>query len=380
VPQHSDSIGIIRVLHVDDDDNQLVITRHLLKEIDPLIEIEFATSPEEAMRLLHEQTFDCVVTDLLFPGMDGIEFARTVKETSNVPFIIYTGKQGEEAVEAAFAAGVDDYLVKELDKSHYQKLVKRIRATTERRQTEKALRECEEKLHGQENRFKELPLAEQINTAGKVVSFLAHDIRGALQTITSAIDLLKLHPEKTEEMHNVMMKSVKQVAEMLEELRNQTRVSPLNITDINLKTLIRKAVAEFAFPESIEVEENFGDDLDSVPLDLEKMRRVLNNLMKNAVESMPNGGELDISANRINSDILIVFSDTGVGIQEEQLPSLFEPFHTTKPKHLGLGLAYCKSVVEAHSGSIIVKSEVEKGTSFTIKLPVTANEDHLMQE
>jgi len=370
VPQHSDPIRVIRVLHVDDDDNQLVITRHLLKEIDPLIEIEFATSPEEAIRLLHEQTFDCVVTDLLFPGMDGIEFARAVKETSNIPFIIYTGKQSEEAVEAAFAAGVDDYLVKELDKSHYQKLVKRIRATTERLQAENALRECEERLQRQEKRFKELLIAEQINTAGKVVSFLSHDIRGALQTITSAIDLLKLHPEKNEEMHNIMIKSVKQVAEMLEELRNQTRVSPLDIADIDLTTLIRKAIAEFVLPESIEVESNLGDDLNSVPLDLVKMRRVLNNLMKNAVEAMPNGGKLDISANRINDDIIIVFSDTGVGIQEEQLPSLFDPFYTIKPKGLGLGLAYCKSVVEAHKGSIAVESEVGKGTSFTIKLPM----------
>ena len=370
VPQHLDSIRVIRVLHVDDDDNQLVITRHLLKEIDPLIEIEFATSPEEAIRLLNEQTFDCVVTDLLFPGMDGIEFARAVKETSNIPFIIYTGKQSEEAVEAAFAAGVDDYLVKELDKSHYQKLVKRIRATTERLQAENALRDCEERLHKQEKRFKELLIAEQINTAGKVVSFLSHDIRGALQTITSAIDLLKLHPEKNEEMHNIMIKSVKQVAEMLEELRNQTRVSPLDIADIDLTTLIRKAIAEFVLPESIEVESNLGDDLNSVPLDLVKMRRVLNNLMKNAVEAMPNGGKLDISANRINDDIIIVFSDTGVGIQEEQLPSLFDPFYTIKPKGLGLGLAYCKSVVEAHKGSIAVESEVGKGTSFTIKLPM----------
>jgi len=370
VPQHLDSIRVIRVLHVDDDDNQLVITRHLLKEIDPLIEIEFATSPEEAIRLLHEQTFDCVVTDLLFPGMDGIEFARAVKETSKIPFIIYTGKQSEEAVEAAFAAGVDDYLVKELDKSHYQKLVKRIRATTERLQAENALRDCEERLHKQEKRFKELLIAEQINTAGKVVSFLSHDIRGALQTITSAIDLLKLHPEKNEEMHNIMIKSVKQVAEMLEELRNQTRVSPLDIADIDLTTLIRKAIAEFVLPESIEVESNLGDDLNSVPLDLVKMRRVLNNLMKNAVEAMPNGGKLDISANRINDDIIIVFSDTGVGIQEEQLPSLFDPFYTIKPKGLGLGLAYCKSVVEAHKGSIAVESEVGKGTSFTIKLPM----------
>ena len=368
--QYPESKRVIHVLHVDDDDNQLVILKHLLKEIDPLIEIVFATSPEEAIRLLYGQTFDCVVTDLLFPGMDGIEFARAVKETSNIPFIIYTGKQSEEAVEAAFAAGVDDYLLKELDKSHYRILVKRIRAAAERHQAERALRECEDRLLGQEKRLKELLGAEQFNTAGKVVSFLAHDIRGALQTITSAMDLLKLHPEKIEEMHNIMIDSVKKVVKMLEELRNQTQVSPLNIVDIDLTTLIEKTIAEFTLPKSIEVEENLGDGLNSVPLDLAKMLRVLNNLMKNAVEAMPNGGKLTISANSINDDIHIKVSDTGVGIQKEQLPSLFELFYTTKRKGLGLGLAYCKSVVGSHGGSITVESEVGKGTTFTIKLPM----------
>lgn len=369
VPQHSDSIRAIRVLHVDDDDNQLMITRHLLKEIDPLIEIEFASSPEEAIRLLHEQTFDCVVTDLLFPGMDGIEFTRAVKETSNIPFIIYTGNQSDDAVEAAFAAGVNDYLVKELDKIHYQKLVKTIRASTDRFQAEKALKDCEERLKRQENSFDDLLITEQINTAGKVVSFLSHDIRGALQTITSAIDLSKLQPEKTEEMHNVMIESVKKVAEMLEKLRNQTRVSPINITNINLTTFMRKTIAEFVFPESVEVEENL-ENCNSVPLDLEKMRRVLNYLIKNAVEAMPNGGKLTISAYKINNDTYIKVSDTGVGIQKEQLSKIFEPFHTTKPKGLGLELTYCKRVVEAHGGSITVESDVGKGTFFTIKLPI----------
>jgi signal transduction histidine kinase len=192
------------------------------------------------------------------------------------------------------------------------------------------------------------------------------------------MDLLKLHPEKIEEMHNIMTDSVKKVVKMLEELHNQTQVSPLNIADIDLTTLIEKTIAEFTLPKSIEVEENLGDGLNSVPLDLAKILRVLNNLMKNAVEAMPNGGKLTISANRINDDIHIRVSDTGVGIQEEQLPNLFEPFYTTKRKGLGLGLAYCKRVVGAHGGSITVESEVGKGTTFTIKLPMCRSEVHLL--
>lgn len=135
--------GVIRVLHVDDDTNQLIFMKRFLEELDPSIQVDSVASPEEA--LSKASSFDCVISDYVMPGMNGIELAHRVRETSTNPFILYTGQGSEEVAERAFAAGVDDYIRKEFDHSHYQILAKRIKMAVEKHQAENALIESERK-------------------------------------------------------------------------------------------------------------------------------------------------------------------------------------------------------------------------------------------
>jgi signal transduction histidine kinase len=100
------------------------------------------------------------------------------------------------------------------------------------------------------------------------------------------------------------------------------------------------------------------------------MRRVFTNLVTNALQAMPEGGQLTITASQPEEVVLISVQDTGVGIPEEDLPKLFHPLYTTKAKGVGLGLAVCQRLVEAHGGSITVESQVGRGSTFTVKLPV----------
>jgi two-component system sensor histidine kinase AtoS len=109
--------------------------------------------------------------------------------------------------------------------------------------------------------------------------------------------------------------------------------------------------------------------LDDIPLDPGKMRRVLDNLIQNAVEAMPEGGTLSIEGGLDKGHLSLKVTDTGTGIPEEEMQSLFTPFHTTKPKGMGLGLAYCRRAVEAHGGTITAQSQEGRGTTFTIKIP-----------
>jgi signal transduction histidine kinase len=99
------------------------------------------------------------------------------------------------------------------------------------------------------------------------------------------------------------------------------------------------------------------------------MRRVLDNLVKNAVEAMPDGGKLFIAVRRDADNLVIDVGDTGAGIPEESKERIFSPLYTSKPGGMGLGLTYSKRAVEAHGGSIEFKSDVGLGTTFTIKLP-----------
>ena len=126
----------LRILHVDDEENQLEFTKLFLEQIDRDVKIKSVLTPEEAIKLQEEDSFDCIVSDYKMLNMNGIELAQKLREKSDVPFILYTGQGSEEVAEKAFNAGVDDYLRKEVEPTHYQVLAKRIRHTVEKKRTD----------------------------------------------------------------------------------------------------------------------------------------------------------------------------------------------------------------------------------------------------
>ncbi len=136
---------VIRVLHVDDETNQLEFAKTFIEISDPDIHMESVSAPKEALDKLRDESFDCILSDYQMPDMDGIELARRIRETSDIPIIIYTGRGSEEVAEAAFAAGIDDYIRKEVNPSHYQVLAKRVRSAVENYRSEKALVESEKR-------------------------------------------------------------------------------------------------------------------------------------------------------------------------------------------------------------------------------------------
>jgi len=215
----------------------------------------------------------------------------------------------------------------------------------------------------------ELIDAERIAMAGRVAANLGHDLRGPLQTIKNSTYLLRKMPEQAEEMIALIDGAADRAAGMLDELRNQTRETPLKLDDVDLAELIQRALTEASVPERIHVDVEIDPNLGPVRIDEMKVMRVLSNLMRNAVEAMQGEGVLRLEATRSGDEALIVVGDTGSGISEDELAKLFKPFYTTKPKGLGLGLTFCMKVVEAHGGTIEVGSKVNEGTTFTMRLP-----------
>ena len=107
-----------------------------------------------------------------------------------------------------------------------------------------------------------------------------------------------------------------------------------------------------------------------VRVDADKMMRVFINLIKNAIDAMPEKGTLEIRSRQTGENVEIAFADTGTGIPNEVLPKIFSPLFTTKAQGMGFGLAICKRIVDSHGGTIAVKTAVNKGTTFTITLPI----------
>ena len=106
------------------------------------------------------------------------------------------------------------------------------------------------------------------------------------------------------------------------------------------------------------------------PFDSGRIRQVLINLFKNSLEAMPKGGDLTVSAEVQDDDLVLKITDTGHGIAPEQLQNLFTPFFTTKEGGTGLGLTICRGLISQHQGEINIESAVNRGTTCTIRLPI----------
>jgi len=608
--------SVIKVLHVDDEEYQLDTVRHFLGQLDDSFNFTSVSSTQLAFKQLEENQFDCIVTDLKMPGMNGLEFAKAIRGKVSAPIIIYTGQGSEEVAEAAFSIGIDDYIRKEIDPSHYHLLAKRIKAAVEQRRTEqlylhvvedtrdaiaiasdgvivfankalsdmlglndpkeligkspmnfvesqnranlkrnmddrlqqfpltrineyevlrrdgslisietstsvieyngkdsllvfirditgrkemeRAIQKSEalfrtlvsmapdgiatmnmrgvitfinpsfSKLTGFESdeiigknflnigtlRMKDLPNfvslfahfvvkegrldrpieytfkrkdgsegfaeaqarfievegnqkeifiiardiserkkieeelrsyskelekrvlersqtlidSEKLIAAGRVASMVGHDLRGPLNTIKNATYLMETKPETTKEMLRIINSAVDMSVKMLDELRNQTRESPLELEEVDLAELVDEAVKESIPPPKIHIQSRV-EGFVSVKIDRTKMRRVLDNLIRNGCDAMPSGGVLLITGSDEGNDVVITVQDQGEGIPETVKANLFKPFMTTKENGTGLGLPFCKRVIDAHGGQISFASSQGKGTTFTIRLP-----------
>ena len=143
----------------------------------------------------------------------------------------------------------------------------------------------------------------------------------------------------------------------------------LGLVETDARQLIDEVLSTSPIPQNVKAAVKVEDDLPRLLIDPQMMRRVLTNLILNAVQAMPRGGKLTVRVSKSGETILISVRDTGRGIPDEILPKLFNPLFTTKTRGQGLGLATCKRLVEAHGGTITVESQVGKGTTFTVNMP-----------
>jgi signal transduction histidine kinase len=207
---------------------------------------------------------------------------------------------------------------------------------------------------------------------GELSVMVAHDVRNPLQGIKIAADCLKKDnlnaPEKRAEILNLIQSDVSYSEKIVDDLLGYSREIRLELSETDPKTLLSKSLRRLNLPENI----YFNDLTQNEPkiqLDVDKISRVYDNLLKNAIDAMTEGGKLTVKSYLDDGALHISFTDTGKGIAPEHLPKLFTPLFTTKAKGMGFGLAICHRIVEAHKGKISVESTLNSGTTFNILLP-----------
>jgi signal transduction histidine kinase len=250
---------------------------------------------------------------------------------------------------------------------------------SDRKKAEEALRQHDENLEDLvEEKTKLLKDSERMAAIGQTAGMVGHDIRNPLQSIigevylaNSELSTLPDSKEKTNIQESLDM--IKQNTEYINKivLDLQDFAKPLSPCDeeTNIEQMIEELLTNNGIPENIQTEANIEKDARTVRADSAYMKRILGNLVSNAVQAMPDGGKLTVQARREKSDVVITVKDTGVGISEDAKDRLFTPLFTTKSKGQGFGLAVVKRLTEALDGTVTFESQENKGTTFTIRLP-----------
>ncbi len=226
---------------------------------------------------------------------------------------------------------------------------------------------------------RDLIQAEKMATVGQVSAWIAHQIRNALGRILMSASALRpgRHAAASEQRaHRDLTSSIAELGHIVSDLLDYSRTLSLHPTRADLNAALDDllvALSAGGVNGRLRIERAFDPDLPPVQIDVFKMEQALGNVLKNAVQAMPDEGTLRVETRRGPGErqVTVVVQDSGAGIARENLPSVFRPFFTTKPGGTGLGLAITSRIVEAHGGRVTAESAEGRGATFTFVLPET---------
>jgi PAS domain S-box-containing protein len=223
----------------------------------------------------------------------------------------------------------------------------------------------------------ELVRKEKLATLGQVIGSIGHELRNPLAIMSNAVYFLQTVLPDTDErvreylgiIRNEIDDSERIVSDMLDSVRTKTPQPQ----EVVLTVLIKQTLSRLSIPSSVTVKLEIPATLSPLWADSLQIHQVLRNLISNAIEAMPDGGVLEISAleNKPDATVILTVRDSGIGMTPKQLDELFQPLFTTKARGTGLGLMVVKNLTHANGGTVTVKSEVGRGTTFTLTLPAS---------
>lgn len=265
------------------------------------------------------------------------------------------------------------------DRKQREDEIRRLNAELEARVEERTrqLKEAQEQLVRQE----------KLAVLGQLAGGVGHELRNPLAVISNAVYFLKLvlpeADEKVQEYLNILERETRSAEKIISDLLDFARVKSAERQAVPAAELARRVFERYPVPENIRLVLDLPPDLPPLWVDARQIEQVLGNLVLNAYQAMPSGGQLSVISRQpsvtdesliTDHCLLITVKDTGPGIPPENMKKLFEPLFTTKSHGIGLGLAVSRKLVEANGGRIEVESEPGKGAAFTLILPTVKEE------
>lgn len=234
----------------------------------------------------------------------------------------------------------------------------------------------EERTLDLKNAQSQLIRAEKLATLGELAGSVGHELRNPLAVISNSVYLLKNSISKPDanlkEYIDMIEVETHNASRIINDLLDYSRIQPTLKEQVRMQEIFSRVLGQLALPAQIQIINNIQGDIPPVNANPQQVEQILNNLVTNAVEAMPDGGKISLDAKTRKNRLIITISDTGIGIPGKNLKRIFEPLFTTKPRGIGLGLAITAKLAELNDISIQVKSKVGQGTTFTLAflLPV----------
>jgi signal transduction histidine kinase len=352
-----------KILVIDDNLELVDLIRRFLesKDFQISIALDGKSGIEKALSYIPE----LVLLDLKLPDIPGDELLKRLKEIDkDIAIIVVTGYGGEQVAVDMMRKGAIDFLSKPIE---YEALLKSIKNALEIRE-----------VQIEDKRLDRHPSLERF------FPFLAHEIRNPLHAISGALAIIQRRSDLKDDL---LAQSIKIISEEVQHLNEFVQeclnfVRPPNIVrlievEINeVISVVMNIISHMFESESkkIRIVTEMDSHLPKIYVNYEEIKQAFINIVKNAFEAMPEGGEFTIKTSRKSAAskyIEITFVDKGIGIKKENLGKLFSPFFTTKLGGTGLGLAICRRIIiERHHGKISIESGERKGTTIKIELPI----------
>ncbi|CAN5358587.1 hybrid sensor histidine kinase/response regulator [soil metagenome] len=373
-----DSLEEGHVLVVDDNaDNRDVLARRLSKRG---YEVDTAPGGDVALTLLSQKDYDVVLLDVMMPGIDGVEVLRRVKADESlraIPVIMISALDEIDAVVRCIEIGAADYLSKPFDSTLLYARVGACLKDKRAHDREVALRQ---QIESNYERLQELEKMRDDLTA-----MIVHDLRTPLTSILSGLQTAQMAGEMEEfqaEMVGIAVEGSETLLGMINDMLDVSKLEDgsmaLDLTDLQTDAIAAQALKQvggLAKTKEIRL-------VNSVPVpgttfrgDEEKLRRTLVNLLGNALKFTPSEGTVELMATITDEEVRFAVRDTGEGIPEDAFGRIFEKFGQVESRKAGrkmstgLGLTFCKMVVEAHGGRIWVESKLGEGSTFHVSVP-----------
>ena len=232
----------------------------------------------------------------------------------------------------------------------------------------------------------ELVRSEKLAFTGRIAASIAHEIRNPLTNVFMSVQQLKKGNKIKQEgfKHTeIVERNIERINYLITELLNCARPTKLNLRAYDIHKVVKEVLesnkAKISL-QKIKVTKDFTPKASILKIDKEQIERAFLNLIINAIEAMPRGGNLTIITELNGNFFRVKIQDAGKGIPEKDIIKIFDPFFSTKPQGVGLGLTICYGIIVSHGGTIEVESKFKKGSLFTVSLPIEQKPTHTERE